>query len=75
MRKPKTFTWRERIQMMDSKTALQEAENSLQETQAKLREAEKLEENAAKQSQEEGKTRKHLMNSKERTSCRLRLRR
>ena len=42
--------------MMDSKIVLQEAENSLQETRAKLKETEKLEEKAAKQSQEEGKT-------------------
>jgi len=66
--------------MMDSKAALQEveivlqeAEHFLQETRAKLKETEKLEENVAKQSQEEGKTRKHLMNNKERTSCQLRL--
>jgi len=57
MRKPRTFTWRERIQMMDSKaalqeveTVLQEAENFLHETRAKLKETEKLEENVAKQS-------------------------
>jgi len=36
MRKPKTFTWRERIQMMDSKTALPEAETVLQEAENSL---------------------------------------
>ena len=40
----------ERIRMMDSKVALQEAEKSLQETLAKLKETEKLEEKATKQS-------------------------
>jgi len=60
--------------LQEAETVLQEAENSLQETRAKLREIEELEEKAAKQSQEEGKTRKQLMNNKERTSCRLRLR-
>ena len=35
---PKTSTWRERVKMMDSKTALQEADMSLQETLAKLKE-------------------------------------
>lgn len=62
------------MKMLDTKTVLQEAENSLKETRAKLRETKKLEGKAAKQSQEEGKTRKHPMNSRERTSCRLRLR-
>ena len=61
--------------LQEAETVLQEAENSLQETRSKVRETEKLEETVAKQSQEEGKTRKHLMNNKERTSCRLRLRR
>jgi len=41
--------------MMDSKTALQEAETVLQETLAKSKETEKLEEKAAKPSQEEEK--------------------
>ena len=56
MGKPQTFTGRERIQMIDSKaalqeveTVLQEAENLLQETRAQLKEIEKLEENVAKQ--------------------------
>jgi len=60
--------------LQEAETVLQEAENSLQETRSKVRETEKLEEKLAKHSQEEGKTRKHLMNSKERTSYRLRLR-
>jgi len=47
---PKTSTWREKIRLVDSKTALQEAETSLQETLAKLRETEKLEEKVAKPS-------------------------
>ena len=50
---PKTFTWRERIQMMDSKTTLQEAGTVLQETLAKLKETEKLEEKATKPYKEE----------------------
>jgi len=42
MRKPKTLTWRERIQIMDSKTVLQEVENSLgKEAQAVGRSREK----------------------------------
>ncbi len=36
MRKPKTFTGRERIQIMDSKTVLQDAETVLQEVENSL---------------------------------------
>ena len=61
------------MKMLDTTASLQDAEIVLQETMARLKETEKLEENVAKQSQEEGKTRKHLMNNKERTSCQLRL--
>lgn len=40
---PKTFTWKKRIKLMDSKAVLQEAETSLQETLAKLKETKKME--------------------------------
>ena len=69
----KTSTWRERMKMLDTTASLQDAETILQETLAKLRETEQLEENVAKQSQEEGKIRKNMMNNKERTSYQLRL--
>lgn len=54
------MTWREKIRLVDSKTALQEAETSLPETLAKLRETEKLEEKVAKPLQEEEKTKEIL---------------
>lgn len=48
-------TWKERIELMDSKAVLQEAQTSIQETLAKLKETKQLEKKAAEQSQEEGK--------------------
>jgi len=39
---PKAFTWKERVQLQDSKTTLQEAQTVLWETLTKIQETEKL---------------------------------
>jgi len=53
---PKTSSWRERMEKLNSEASLQDAEVVLQETFARLKETEQMEERAAKSPQEEEKT-------------------
>ena len=52
---PKTSTWKERMEKLNSEASLQDVEAALQETLARLKETEQMEERVAKSSQEEEK--------------------
>ena len=52
---PKTSSWMERMEKLNSEASLQDVEAVLQETLARLKETEQMEERAAKSPQEEEK--------------------